>query len=78
VTRGAENVARRALGFSRLGLEVRLALVNGVLGGVSLRDGEPFAVIGLTVRNGRIATMDVLADPERLSQLDLTVLDQRS
>jgi RNA polymerase sigma-70 factor (ECF subfamily) len=78
ITRGAENVARRALGFSRLGLEVRLALINGVLGGVSLRDGQPFAVIGLTVRNGRIATMDVLADPERLSKLDLTVLDQRS
>jgi RNA polymerase sigma-70 factor, ECF subfamily len=78
VTHGAENVAQRALGFSRLGLEVRLALVNGVLGGVSLRDGEPFAVIGLTVRNGRIATMDVLADPERLRELDLTVLDPRS
>jgi RNA polymerase sigma-70 factor (ECF subfamily) len=78
VVRGAENVARRALGFSRLGLEVRLALINGVLGGVSLRDGRPFAVMGLTVRGGRIATMDVLADPERLAQLDLTVLDVSS
>jgi hypothetical protein len=32
--------------------------------------------MGLTIRDGRIAEMDILADPERLSQLDLTVLDE--
>jgi hypothetical protein len=29
----------------------------------------------LTIRNGRIAAMDVLADPERIRDIDLTVLD---
>ena len=45
---------------------------NGTPGGVAwLPDGRPFAVVALTVRGGRIAAIDVLADPERLAQLDL-------
>ena len=35
----------------------------------------PFSVGGLTVRGGRIVEIDILADPERLSRLDLTILD---
>jgi hypothetical protein len=34
--------------------------------------------MGFTVRAGRIVEIDVLADPERLSRLDLTVLDRPS
>jgi hypothetical protein len=30
---------------------------------------------GFTVRGGRIVAIDILADPERLARLDLTVLD---
>jgi RNA polymerase sigma factor (sigma-70 family) len=73
--RGAENVARRAIMFNRLDLVIRPALVNGTPGTVTLREGRPFAVAGFTVRNRRIVEMDVLADPERLRELDLTVLD---
>src|ERR687896_285322 len=75
VVRGAANVARQALAFSRLDIEVRPALVNGAVGTVTLRDGRPFAIAGFTIRNRRIVEMDILADPERLSQLDLTILD---
>jgi RNA polymerase sigma factor (sigma-70 family) len=75
VVRGAANVARRAFAFSRLDIEVRPALVNGAIGTVTLRDGRPFAIAGFTIRNRRIVEMDVLADPERLSRLDLVVLD---
>jgi RNA polymerase sigma factor (sigma-70 family) len=75
VVRGAETVARQALMFSRLDLEVRPAIVNGAAGTVTLRDGEPFAVAGFTISDGRIVEMDILADPERLRRLDLTVLD---
>jgi hypothetical protein len=32
-------------------------------------------IAGFTVRNGKIVEMDILADPERLAQVDLTVLD---
>jgi RNA polymerase sigma factor (sigma-70 family) len=75
VVRGAANVAGQALAFSRLDVEVRQALVNGAVGTVTLRGGRPFAIAGFTIRNRRIVEMDVLADPERLSQLDLTILD---
>ena len=75
VVRGAANVARGALAFSRLDIEVRPALVNGAVGTVTFRDGQPFAIAGFTIRNRRVVEMDIIADPERLSQLDLTILD---
>jgi RNA polymerase sigma factor (sigma-70 family) len=75
VVRGAANVARQALAFRRLDVEVRRALVNGAVGTVSLRDGRPFAIAGFTIRNRRIVEMDVLADPERIGRLGLVVLD---
>jgi len=72
---GAEAVASQAMMFARVGLVQRRALVNGAAGMVALRDGKPFSVMACTVRGGRIAEMDILADPERLARLDLTVLD---
>jgi RNA polymerase sigma factor (sigma-70 family) len=75
--RGAENVARRATAVSRLGLDVRPALVNGVAGWVSLLDGDVYAIGALTLQNGRITTMDILLDPARLARLDLTDFDSR-
>jgi RNA polymerase sigma-70 factor, ECF subfamily len=73
--RGANAVVAQAQTYSRLGLAMRPALVNGVPGGVALRDGEPFSVAAFTVRAGKIVEMDFLADPARLRELDLTVLD---
>src|SRR5215217_750263 len=72
--RGAAAVAGQALGYSQLGRVVRPALVNGAVGAVSTRDGEPFSVGAFTVRGGKIVAIDILADPERLSRLDLTSL----
>lgn len=74
--RGAESVAGRALIWSRVDLTMRRALINGAAGMVTLRDGAPFSVAAIIVRNGRIAELDFLADPERLARLDLTVLDR--
>jgi RNA polymerase sigma factor (sigma-70 family) len=73
--RGAEAVAGQARMYSRLDLVVHLALVNGAVGLVATREGRPFSVGGITVREGKIVEMDWLADPERLAQLDLTILD---
>jgi RNA polymerase sigma factor (sigma-70 family) len=75
VVRGADNVARQALAFARRDIDVRPALVNGAAGTVTLIDGRPFAIAAFTIRNRRIVEMDVLADPELLGQLDLTILD---
>jgi RNA polymerase sigma-70 factor (ECF subfamily) len=74
--RGAEAVARQAIMYSRLDLSVQPALVNGAAGTVTLRDGQLFAITGFTVRDRRIVEMDILADPERLARVDLTVLDR--
>src|SRR5215204_1753416 len=74
--RGAEAVASRAMAGARLDRELRPALVNGVAGMVVMRDGEPFLVGGVTVRNRRIVAIDILADRDRLREVDLTVLDR--
>ena len=73
--RGAQEVARGAISFRRLDLELKRALVNGAPGAVSMRDGKPFSVAGFSVRGGRIVAMDILVDPERLRALDLTALE---
>jgi len=73
--RGAAEVAARALTYARLQLLNRPVLVNGLLGMMSYRDGRPFSVGAVTVRGGRIVEMDILADPERLSRLDLTAVE---
>jgi RNA polymerase sigma factor (sigma-70 family) len=73
--RGARAVAGQALFYSRLGLVMRPALVNGAAGAVAILDGQPFSVGAITVRGGKIVEMDLLADPERLRRLDLTILD---
>jgi RNA polymerase sigma factor (sigma-70 family) len=73
--RGAATVAGQAFTYSRLGLLMKPALINGAVGIVTTRDGEPFSVGGLTVSGGRIVAIDILADPDRLRLLDLTILD---
>ncbi len=70
--RGAEQVARGAQSFSRLGLLRLPALVNGAAGLVCVREGRPFSVMAFTVHGARIVEIDVLSDPERLAQIDLS------
>jgi RNA polymerase sigma-70 factor (ECF subfamily) len=75
VVRGAREVAGQALFYAQFGLEMRPVLVNGAVGMVTFQDGEPFSLGAVTVRGGKIVELDFLADPERLRELDLTVLD---
>jgi RNA polymerase sigma-70 factor, ECF subfamily len=76
VVRGASTVAAQAATFSRLGLSNQLVLVNGHLGFVSRRpDGHLFAVLGFTSAGGKVVEIDILADPERLSRLDLSAIE---
>jgi len=76
--RGAENIASTAMAFAQLGLVVRHALINGSAGWVALRDGKVHAIAALTLKNGRIRTIDVLLDPARLARVDLAALDRRT
>jgi RNA polymerase sigma-70 factor (ECF subfamily) len=76
VVRGAHAVASQAATFSQSGLSNHVVLVNGNIGVVSRRrDGRPFSVLGFTVAGGKIVQIDILADPERVSRLDLSALE---
>ena len=67
---GAEAVARQVLARgTRLAPFARPAIVNGGAGAVVVVDGRPFAVVGFTVSNGRIAEIDLIADPAKLRGL---------
>jgi RNA polymerase sigma factor (sigma-70 family) len=71
--RGAPAVARRALkGRARA---ARPALVNGAVGVVVAPRGRLLVVLGFTIKGGKIVEIDAIADPERLSRLDLDLLD---
>src|SRR6476469_7083411 len=76
--RGATVVARQALTFAQLAAPAMPALVNGAAGFVVSQRGLPVSVAGFTVRGGKIAEINLLVDPARLRQLDLTVLDGRA
>jgi len=76
IVRGARAVAEQAATFSRSGLSNQMVLVNGHLGFVTRRpDGRLFSIVAFTVAKGKIVEIDILADPERLSRLDLSSLE---
>jgi RNA polymerase sigma-70 factor (ECF subfamily) len=70
--RGAKQVARRASTNAALAPFAQPALVNGVAGFVVARNGAPISVAALTVADGRIVEIDIVADPKRLAKLDLS------
>jgi RNA polymerase sigma-70 factor, ECF subfamily len=75
---GAWAVAEQSLAFarSRAG-EARPAVVNGAAGVVWAARGRPFSVVGFTVRGGKIAAIDILADPTRVGRLDFRTTDEK-
>jgi RNA polymerase sigma-70 factor, ECF subfamily len=68
---GASAVAGLARGYAAPAREARPAIVNGAAGAVIFVRGKPTAIMGFVVRGGRIAAIDVLADPERIARIDL-------
>jgi RNA polymerase sigma factor (sigma-70 family) len=76
LVRGAQAVVAQAAAFSKLGLSNQVVLVNGNLGVVSrLPDGRLLSVIGFTIADGKVVEMNILADPDRLSRLDLSAIE---
>jgi RNA polymerase sigma-70 factor (ECF subfamily) len=70
----AHGAAEVAGTFSGRARAAQPALVNGAAGLVWAQRGEPRVVFGFTVSGGKIVAIDLLADPERIRQLDLVVL----
>jgi RNA polymerase sigma-70 factor (ECF subfamily) len=70
--RGAEAVAQQILTrgrpFAPLG---QPAIVNGNAGVIVMPGKTPIAVVGFTVADGRIATIDVIVNPDRLRRISV-------
>ena len=70
--RGAAGVAETFSGRAR---GARPALVDGVPGLVWASGGRPRVVFGFAITGGRIVAIDMVADPERIGRLDLSILE---
>ena len=60
--------------FSGRARVARLARVNGAVGAVWTQGGRPRVVFDFTIRNGKILSIDLIADPERLAHIDLELV----
>jgi RNA polymerase sigma factor (sigma-70 family) len=74
VVRGGEAVARQTMVLGARARFAEPALVNGAVGAVIAPHGRLLAALAMTVRDDQVVAYDVIADPERLRQVDLAVL----
>ena len=70
--RGAAAVTERFSGRARA---AQPALVNGAAGLVWAPGGQPRVVFTFTIARGKIVAINLIADPERLRELDVAVLN---
>lgn len=73
--RGAQNWARGAIAFAQMAKFVRPTLINGAVGLVWAPRGQLLRALQFTIADGKIATVDIIADRGRLRELDLAVLN---
>ena len=75
--RGARNWAKGAIAFSQqLAGDIRPMLVNGEVGLVWAPHGHLLRVLRFAIASEKIATVDVIAEPTRLKELELAVLGE--
>jgi len=67
---GAEAVARENLAFARFAPLAKPAIVNGAAGAILRIPGRRTIVGAFTVVHGRIAAIDLMADPAKLRGLE--------
>lgn len=70
---GAREWARGAVAFAATAGSVRPALVNGSVGLVMAPHGHLMRAVVFTFADGKIVEADIIADPARLSALDIAV-----
>jgi len=74
--RGAETWARGAVQFGHMARFTQRALVDGAPGLVVVRGSRLIRALSFQIDGGRIVGVDVIADPERLRALEVSVLDE--
>ncbi|MFJ8075770.1 sigma-70 family RNA polymerase sigma factor [Streptomyces sp. NPDC096176] len=75
VVRGSDKVAKGAGAAAQRARFSQPALVNGAVGLVMAPRGRLFLALAFSFADGRITEIDVIADADRLRDLDLAVLD---
>jgi RNA polymerase sigma factor (sigma-70 family) len=72
--RGAQNFAKGAVTFSQIAHQVEPMLINGAVGLAWAPDGKLSRVLAFSIKDGKIAQVEIIADAARLENLDLAVL----
>src|SRR5262249_38308212 len=70
--RGAQAGAQQLLGRA---LALRIALVGGAMGAVYAHGRRVLVAVDFTIVEGRIVAIEIIGDPQRLSQLNPRILD---
>jgi RNA polymerase sigma factor (sigma-70 family) len=73
--RGAAVWAKQAVAFGHLARLVRPALVNGAIGVVLASRGRLSRALTFKIADGRITEIEVIGDPARLGELDVSTVD---
>jgi RNA polymerase sigma-70 factor (ECF subfamily) len=73
--RGAAVWAKGAIAYGHLAQLTNLALVNGGIGVVVAPRGRLVRALRFTIANGRISEIDVIGDPARLGELDVSIVE---
>lgn len=76
VVRGAVTVVGRTSGFTRFAQVTLPALINGAVGIVTAAHGKPITLIAFTISGTKITAIDVIDNPDRVADADLTILDR--
>jgi hypothetical protein len=75
---GAQAWAKGAVAFSQafadLVRSTTPALIHGKLGAISAPGGRLLRALNLVIRDGKIAEIEIIADPVCLRDLDLSIL----
>jgi len=69
---GARTWASTAVMFAALLRHVEIALVDGGVGVVQAPGGKLARVLDLTIEDGRITRIDIVADPARLERIEVS------
>jgi RNA polymerase sigma-70 factor (ECF subfamily) len=77
LVRGPAEVVAQAKLYAENAPYTRLAMVNGAPGSVSIRKGRLTSVMSVTVVDGKIVQIDILADPDRLRRVQVAGLEQQ-
>ncbi|MCX5185546.1 sigma-70 family RNA polymerase sigma factor [Streptomyces sp. NBC_00268] len=75
VARGAHTVAKGAMAATGRAAFTGVALIDGTVGLAMAPRGRLSVVLAFTIADGLVTEIDVIAEPERLTGLEIAVLD---